>query len=241
MLFRSGRFLFCFPQDLRGTRIYDPNSNGFDTEKREAFNKVIQFLLRFPKADKAEPTILHTIRMSKEALEVHVEEMNRIEKEQSPDGSLRLYSDWASKLAGRVARIACILHCVVCAELNEDPTNHLISEPLVKASWGMGLYFIDHMSQAYQLTISRESDILAERIMSWVRRKQKTEITQREVMQFCNTDSKSAKEALTKLCETYHLQFVTVENATTGRKKDCYKVNPDSLKCSKQEEPVEEL
>lgn len=176
-----GRFLFAIPPDLRGTRMYDPAAPGIDKELRHEYSQMIRTLLRYPSADPMQPTAMHTLKIDPEALKVHAQLMNDIEKRQGVDRDLRQFADWASKLAGKVARIAAIFHCVQLYE--QRPEADVIDTQTILAAWRVGAWLIDHCKRAYGLAQDNEVSLLAGKMLDWLRSKRMRSFGFRDITQ----------------------------------------------------------
>lgn len=163
-----GRFLYSIPADLRGERMMDPDAPGLDPEIRGEYGKAIRTLLMYPPCSREKPYNRHVCTFSREALLAHAEYANGIEREQAEDGDLRPFSDWASKLAGRVARIACCLHCL--EHRHEIPHEYRISERTVCAAWAIADYLRPHSLKAFDLMSESDVARLALKVAEWLRK-----------------------------------------------------------------------
>jgi hypothetical protein len=161
-----GRFLFAIPADLRGTRMYDPAAPGIDKALKHEYSQMVRTLLRYPAADPMDPAAMHTLQMEPEALTIHAQLMNDIEARQGAERDLRSFADWASKLAGKIARIAAIFHAV--QYYDDRPESILIDIPTVLNAWRIGAWLIDHCKRAYGMAQDSEVSMLAGRIHGWL-------------------------------------------------------------------------
>lgn len=203
-----GRFLYALPPDLRGTRTMSLHETGLDMEKKSAYGQAIRTLLRFRQADEGNPFARHTIAFSKAALSRHVELANGIEARQSEDGDLRPFADWASKLAGRVARIAACFHAL---QYREDyPEKERISEETLLMAWCIGEYLIQHAIHAFEMMVETEISQHTQAIIQWMKRnKEMTEFSGRDCYRALQRHIPSAKavdEALRLLALNNYLR-----------------------------------
>ena len=87
-----------------------------------------------------------------------------IEAAQAPDGELSHMTDFCSKLAGTVARLAGIIHL-----MRYGPAAPERIEPETSAgAWALGLYFLDHAKAVFSDLGSGAQMNLARRVHGWI-------------------------------------------------------------------------
>ena len=220
-----GRFLYAIPADLRGRRLMDPNAPGIDVELHHEYGSVMRCLLMTPPADPANPYERHVVKLSQAALQIHTEYANRIEQQQGEEGDLRPFSDWASKLAGRVARIAACFHCLEYC--GRSPQSEPVSEEHILAAWAIADYLTTHAIRAFDLMTESDSSRDAMKVLEWIRRKKPQQFTVRK----CNRDlqksldRKTLGEALNMLALNNYIRAVENRNSNNVR-IPTYEVNP---------------
>ena len=101
------RLTFVLPPSLVGTRTY--RNRPIDSKAKAAYAAVITGVAGLPLP---RPSEIPRLRLEGEALDLWKEEADAIELAQADGGKLAEIRDWASKHAGRVARIAGLLHLV---------------------------------------------------------------------------------------------------------------------------------
>ena len=117
-----------------------------------------------------------------EALECWKESADRVEGEQVEGGKLAGLRDWGSKHAGRVARIAGLLH-LVGDHGGKDPFDTAISRGTVEQAWQIGEYLEAHALVTFDLMVLEPSVALAKRILEWIRRNRHTHFSLRDLHQ----------------------------------------------------------
>ena len=103
-----GRFLYSMPESLVGSRAYADVP--ISEKAQNLWKLVVRAVFRLDPGTAAglgPPELL----VGGEALEVWRMSADKTEAAQAEGGTLAQMSDWASKLAGQVARIAGVLHC----------------------------------------------------------------------------------------------------------------------------------
>jgi len=138
-----GRIAFILPPSSVGTRMYQ--NVAIDAAAKAAYAEALGRILQKPRAqeDPHRRLVIHG-----EALEIWAEYADQVEREQAEGGRLAGVRDWASKHAGRVARIAGLFHLL-------DPRNWpapfavpIAPETVVQA-WTVGEWLCDHALAAY--------------------------------------------------------------------------------------------
>lgn len=114
---------------------------------------------------------------------------NDVESRLAEDGDLRPISEWASKVAGAVARIAGGFH--VAEHAAGRPGDVPVSAPTVRAAVEIGYYFIEHAKAAFALMSDSEDMRLARRMADSMLRKPMTEFSQRDMHQRIRTKRRS--------------------------------------------------
>ena len=100
-----GRFLYSMPDSLVGTRLYRPRR--VDPARRDAYGEALAAILALPSPATAEnPGARHALALDGPALDLWAEYYDDVELRQAEGEDLAGVRDWASKLAGAVARIA---------------------------------------------------------------------------------------------------------------------------------------
>ncbi len=155
------RFLFSLPECNLGRRFY--RERPIDPVAQSRYRQCLRDLLLPPLPQKPRP-----IRPSREALAVWVAFHDSVEVRLGVQGDLRPIADWASKLAGAIARIAGGFHVV--EHRAGRPEDVPISAATMQAAVSLGHYFIAHAKAAFALMEDSEEMKLARRIMGWIER-----------------------------------------------------------------------
>lgn len=221
-----GRILYSLPRSRLGGRSIEPKPIP-DEIKDEYFKKVIE-LFELPLVEDASgnptPTIL---TLSLEAQRLFREFRRSTEKELSPDGRFRWWTDWGGKLCGAVARIAGGIHLGIHGKGAEG---YQISEPTMRGAISLGEYFTEHGEAAYTLFGMDEGKGLAIRAVKWMQRKGLETVTVRDVTHFLKCQVEETITVFQILKEHQVIMEMmpdTVTQKKTGRPKGTiYLVNP---------------
>jgi hypothetical protein len=165
-----GRIMWCVPVSTVGRREVRPAP--MPDAVRCAYAHHVRILLELPTpAPDGEP---HTVRLSSGADDV----MSTLERRLGPGGDLTTIADWASKLAGAVARIAALLHA---AEHPSAPWAVELSAGTMGRAVVIGDYLLAHAQSALG---SAESDPViadAEHVLSWLRAHDARRVSKRDL------------------------------------------------------------
>lgn len=162
------RFLFALPCSLVGTRWYQDRA--IDPNARQAYRQVVHAIcaIRAPIASGGEAG-RYALCLQGLALAEWKRFHDTIERRQGDGGDLGGLSDWASKLAGAVARIAGGMHLVEHARDRAWDTP--ISPATMAAAVTIGDYLVEHAKAAYGLMNDTSDMALARRILGWIERR----------------------------------------------------------------------
>ena len=220
-----GRFLYCLPESKIGTRFYQDRPINADARRR--YEVAVKALLNIPRLPESGQR--HSLQIEGEALAGWIEFADWVEQQQAEGQDLAGIRDWASKLAGAVARIAGGLHLV--ENMGRDcPWNIPISAKTVAAAWAIGEYLISHAQAAYGRMGGDPNAALAQRLLRWIERSTDTEFTLSQCHQAHRSAGtpKDLEPALTLLCERGFLrQKQALSQLGKGRPKSpTYEINP---------------
>jgi len=161
-----GRFLYSQPESLAGTRMYQDRP--VDPLIKARYDAAIRRVLELPSAGTDEdPSARHSLSLTGDALALWAEYANEVEARQAEGRDLAGVRDWASKLAGQVARIAAGFHLV---ERAGGDWRSPISREAVAAAWAIGHYLIPHALTAFGQMGADPRLALARRIVRWMER-----------------------------------------------------------------------
>jgi len=158
------RFLFTMPTGLIGERAY--GNRPMNQALVSQYANRLRELLAVPPLDADNVEAHRRLNINGDALEIWRQFHDRIEKAQAPDGELSHLADFASKLAGAVARLSGILHL-----MKHGPTGPQDIEPeTVAGAWALGLYFLEHTKAAFAEMGAGGDMGLARRVYGWITR-----------------------------------------------------------------------
>ena len=224
-----GRFLYALPQTLVGTRLYQ--NRPASAADRGRYTRAIRSILDLPSASTPnQPAARYDLCLAGGALGMWKEYADDIERRQAAGGNLSDLSDWASKLAGAVARIAGGFHLVENAAQG-SPWATPISAANVERAWAIGEYLTEHAQAAYGQMQTSPSASLARRLLRWVDRTAPIKFTLREAHRAHQNVAgivsvQDLVPALTLLCERGYLREQPVKNTGGRPPSPTYEVNP---------------
>lgn len=222
-----GRFLYTLPENLVGTRTYlnrpiDPNAKADYTEMIRALLHLASPITR------DDPGARHTLRLTGAALSLWKRFYDDVEHRQSDGQDLAGIRDWASKLAGAVARIAGNLHLVENSR-EVAPWAKAITPETVAAAWAIGEYLIPHGLAAFGQMGADATHALARRVLKWIDRSSAEMFSIRDCFR-AHQSSATMEEltaALVILSDHGHIRLEEQARSGPGRKPSpMYAVNP---------------
>jgi hypothetical protein len=239
------RFLFAVPPSLVGSRRYDetvaPNS-----AIRAAYGaKVKRLCTALPKKHDGED--LAHLRIEGPALAVWKQYERRVEQEQREGERLAPIREWASKQAGRVARIAGDLYLGETVDgdsvdsVNRSPT---IPAHTMEAACRLGEYFEAHALAAYDVMGTLPIVDGARRVLAWIKREDcSVTFSERDAARALGVgrnrffpEMDDLRRCLRLLVEHGYLrQMLPPEHPGPGQKPSpIYEVNPKTLRSCRQ-------
>lgn len=221
-----GRILFCIPEPLVGTRLY--RDRPIDRHIRDDWHRLVRGILDIPprRTDRGEDAP-HELQFAPEALEVWRQYHDDIEQRQADYRDLSGIRDWASKLAGAVARIAACLH--VAHNADGQPWDLPISAETAAAAWAIGEYLVPHALAAFAEMGNDRNRALAQQIAKWIERESKTTFTKRDCFNAHRSHNlEEIGAAIAFLEQTGHIRAIPeTPRQGAGRKPSpSYAVNP---------------
>ena len=231
----DGRFLYVLPKSPVGHRKYRTNVNSEEAVRKH--NELFKRLLPSSCENWSETPQLQALKLSREADIIYEEVFYKIEEELNPGGDFENMKDWATKLHGRILRIAGVFHAVQY----ENPASLEISEATMKMATYTGLFLVAHARSAYGVMQEDEGIERAKYVLEWIRRKELRKFTFRECQQDLHSrvifkDSAAIESALEILIERDLVRKMPVQ-ATSGpgrTPKPEFAVNPHVLHRVKQ-------
>ena len=145
-------------------------------EEPNEYARVITAIARLPMETPTPSLVLEG-----EALDVWRTGHDRVELEQTEGERLSGIRDWACKHAGRVARIAGLLHLV--EHRGPQAFKTPISPETVVRAWTIGDYLTEHALVALGSISATPGQRLAQRILGWIRRHEPEAFSLRDLHQ----------------------------------------------------------
>jgi hypothetical protein len=215
------RFLYAIPTSMVGRREADPRPVGLATIA--AYNRAIHRLLNLETTSNAAGELeAHVIALAPDARNALIGLKARLEPRLLPGADLNLISDWANKLPGTVARIACALHVAERSGERAAPIDLRTMERAI----AIGDYAIPHALAAFSVMGSDASTELAKRAWSWLRNRPESAVTKRELHRGLHVKHAADLDApIAVLVERGYIREMPPRR-TGGRPSPVYEINP---------------
>lgn len=168
------RFAWACPQSLVGYRPHDGATRP-DQAVRAAYAQCVTRILALPRCA---PDEVPRLRIEKDTLARWIAYNNRLEREMREDGWLSSIREWASKHAGRVARIAGSFHLVLHGGLGDC----CVAPATMDAAIAVGTYLEAHALAAYDQMRADSRVEGARKVLAWVHRQQERTFTARAAL-----------------------------------------------------------
>jgi len=223
-----GRFTYCVPQDTVGTRSVDAPE--LPQHLADDWHRLLAGIADIPVCD--DDSALRVMQLDPDALELHRGFRAALEPRlHTETGDLAFMADWAGKLAGRVLRIAGLLHLA-----EGRPTTECVSFDTMRGAVEIGEWALLHAVAVYGGWRAAEQDVGAVRVLRWIRRTRRSEFTVREVHQALRGQSWCARpddvrDALVTLAEAGWVTSVerTMRDGKRRLKDGVFIPHPDLL------------
>lgn len=172
-----GRFLYTIPKSLVGGRNSKPAP--LSDEAQNEYTRRLKTLAAFEKVTNAdgEPAP-RVVKLSRDALDYLTAFMDELEPQMAEGGALYSVADWATKLAGAVARIAAIIHFAANAYAPGSITE--IPAGSVQRAIKIGRYLIPHALAAYAEMGADPQIENAKYLLRWIQKEALAQFTKRE-------------------------------------------------------------
>lgn len=148
------RFLYSMPAGCVGNRMFQNRPPNKDLAN--SFEQRITRLLEVEPGERF-------LRINRDALAVWEGGANAIERDQAPGGPLEGMTDFASKLAGHVARLAGLLHLMA-----GHTDFKAIDADTVRAALVFGGYYLETTKQVFGMLTAGTRTEFAQKILHWI-------------------------------------------------------------------------
>lgn len=203
-----GRFIFCVPRSLVGSRSVDPPAVPVDVRVR--YQMTLEGLLKTRYSNEAgEPLVL---RLSPEAVALLREFRRDVEERSRPDADLGGLQAWANKHVGTIVRIGGLLHVAEHADVNP-----VISGDTMRRALSFSPYLVSHARVALGLArYDSDGQTLsdARRTLAWLTSSEfrsthlDRRFTLRDVQRKLHLNREPAEKALALLGDRYFVRCV---------------------------------
>jgi hypothetical protein len=213
-----GRFAYCVPADTVGTRT-NRGVPELPQALREAWTDTLETITALPLCEPGQPRRI--IRLDHDAQEAHLDYRDALEPRLHPEtGDLAFMADWASKHAGRVLRVAGLLHLAA----GHDPAEPIDFRTMA-AAIDIGDWMIEHAARVYGgWRAAAGPDMTGPlAILRWIRRTQPTSFTVRDFHAASKgqvwVNAEAIKDALVVLAEAGWITSVEEHYADGKRQR----------------------
>jgi hypothetical protein len=170
-----GRFLYAVPESTVGTRSVQ--APAMPDEVTHRWNELVVSITCMPVRDPEQPR--PTLNLHPDALGHHHDFRQTIEPRLHPlSGDLAFMADWAGKLAGKVLRIAGLLHLADGRALREP-----VDLATMAAAVEIGEWALTHAVHVYGGWRAPEQNVTAVRTLEWLQRARPETFTVRDTWQ----------------------------------------------------------
>jgi replicative DNA helicase len=222
------RILYSLPVNTVGTRNNQAHSvpEPVETTYRDALRTLVLLL-----ADHDTP---HTLDLTPDARQILLDFQDWIEPRLHPQtGQLAPITDWASKLAGAVVRVAALLHL---AHTFTTGYARPITADTMRAAERVGRYYLDHALAVYDLMGRSHPDLDdARELLTWITKHGHPTFTRRDALRALQgrtrfTTAADLDPALNVLTDHGHIRLKTSDGKPgRGRPSATYEVHPAVL------------
>ncbi len=216
------RFLYSLPESRIGSRKIEPAP--VPESVSQAYNNVVWRLCELPR-DASQPQYL---QLAGDAWVLLRKFMEKLEPELGAGGELDCAQDWGSKLAGAVARIAGVMHCIIHA--CDEPWLHQLAATTMQSAIEIGHYAVIHALAAFEAMRADKGVSDAQYLLQWIERHGKTEFAKSEAQQHGKRRFKQASDIdapLALLVSHNYIRLRPAEKRGPGRPASpTYEVNP---------------
>ncbi|WP_214322064.1 YfjI family protein [Nonomuraea sediminis] len=211
-----GRFAYALPEDTVGTRdVYSPE---VPSELSDGWARALRAITNLPPCGDDQP--LRIVQLHPDALELHRGFRRVLEPRLHPiTGDLAFMADWAGKHAGRVLRIALLLHLAA-----SHGTGSWISFDTMCSAVEIGEWMVGQAVAVYGGWRAPKVNIPAVRVLDWIRRTQPPQFVTRDAWQalrgqaWC-VSADAVKDALVILAQAGWV--TTVQRLMADGKRRC--------------------
>lgn len=222
------RFWYVLVRSSVGSRRV--KTSPIPTQLRDEYNQIIRRALEFQPdhfPDGAERP--HWLNLADDVFD-HVLQpfAEEIEAASGEDGELEAIKDWAGKLVGGVCRAAGILHCIQHLILRTNPVEFAIDAETMTKAVTLGKFLREHALIAFGAMKKTANIELAQRLLTWVKKKRVAKFTRRDAYRKVSRQLGSVDEIdppLRLLEDAGYIRPLAQEQRL-GRKSACYEVNP---------------
>lgn len=226
------RFWYAVPESTVGAR--DFTAAGVPLHVAEQYREKMKTLLAIPfGADENGACVPHVMELAPEARESLIAFRAGLEPRLGKGGDLVHIADWAGKLAGAAVRLAGILQLAELAGRDAEPWRVPVTSAKMEDAIAIARGFLlPHAIGAFSLIGGGPESDLAEEILAWIRRRDLTRFTKRDLHRHLRSHVETPKEwdaPLALLEANCWIRAEESEPGKKGRPTEEFEVNPAAL------------
>jgi Protein of unknown function (DUF3987) len=221
------RFLLCIPTSLVGQRNHRAPAAPQDV--LDQYDRHVASLLKKSRLTEAlEPPATRLLSIDLAGFEELIEAQQEIEPRIGEGGDLYPYADWMNKCAGRIIRIAALIHAY--REVDDGVECNTIPVQTIKDARRLHNFFLDHAVAGLDRLGADPAVGAAEHLLAWMKRRKKSEFKKRDAHSECRSlfsRSGHLDAPLALLVEKGWIRLLeTPGPRSPGRPSESYLVHP---------------
>lgn len=231
-----GRMLFAVPRSKIGNRKISGDSipEGIKKIYLETIKSILWRDLEFQSLDSAHEREQWIIKPSDNAQSHWREYWLQIENKMKEGGVLAEVSDWAGKLPGQIARIACLIH--IARYVDRCPEGIPISLDDMQMATRIGDALAGHALMVFDLMSERPEMEMARKLSKWIKREAKSKFTSREAIRGNGFRNRESLDRAVKVLEELGWLREVEREVVSYRPSDVWEVNPKAIEKTGQSE-----
>lgn len=147
---------------------------------------------------------------------------------------LHCIADWASKLRGKIARLAGLFHCAEQVAIGVDPMRIPVAAETMYNAASLAPYFISHAKKAFFVMRADLTNKLSQDLLRFMGKNGLNQCTARITCRKLGVNSSDAKKALSELVSQGIMKLVNLSGGSRGPKVQGYELTAAGQKIVRQ-------